>query len=89
MFLKGSGAADLQGESEDLVWSLDPKTAFLVHFSPFHSRLLATFHLFPLPKGPLTLSLSRPRMKGGGLRRLMPQTPETLGGHDCPFLCCS
>lgn len=33
MFLKGSQAADLQGEFEDLVWSLVSKTVSLVHLS--------------------------------------------------------
>lgn len=67
-FSKGSGAADLQGASlkaSDVV-SLDSKTTFLVRFFLFHSWLLATFHIFLLPMGPLCASPQQAKNEGKG-----------------------
>lgn len=37
MFFKGNKAAKLQGESKDLLWSLDSKKIILVHLTRSHS----------------------------------------------------
>lgn len=51
MFLKGSKATELQGESKDLVWPLDSRTIFLVHLSLSltHGFLATCYISFLLP----------------------------------------
>lgn len=39
MFFKGNKATKLQGESKDLLWSLDSKKIILVHLTLSHSWL--------------------------------------------------